>query len=88
MRYSSQRVGELNYFIDDKAYHLTLPSTTGFNVWEDAFRVIPLTQGEHEIRIDFLEGGFNINYIQVTAEEKYPNAYIKKAKVQLNENIL
>ena len=88
MRYSSQRVGELNYIIDGKAYHLTLPATTNFNIWKDAFRVIPLTQGEHEIRIDILDAGFNINYIQVTEEEKYPNASITKAQVSGAGNAL
>ena len=88
VRYASERVGELNYTIDNNTYHLTLPQTSGFTVWKDAFRVIPLTEGEHEIKVDILEGGFNVNYIEVTEEEKYPNATITRAQVLSSGNSL
>ena len=50
-RYASESNGAVNFVIDGETYYLSLPSTKSFNKWADAYRVIPLTEGEHEIQI-------------------------------------
>ncbi|MCQ2606953.1 MAG: carbohydrate-binding protein [Bacteroidales bacterium] len=88
VRYASESNGDLNFVIDGVAYHLTLPSTKGFKKWKEVYRVVPLTEGEHEITMEILSAGYNVNYIQFTDEEKYPVATISKVQIPISGNIM
>lgn len=81
LRYASQTNGACNFIIDGVKYHLTLPSTKGFQKWKDAYRVIPLTEGEHDVLLEIEVAGYNVNYFTFTDEEKYPAGYVSKATV-------
>lgn len=81
IRYASQKEGELNYQIDGEKYHVSLPATYAFTKWSDAYRVIPLPEGEHELILEIVNSGFNINYIQILEGEKYPVSHIETASI-------
>lgn len=80
-RYASESNGAVNFVIDGETYYLSLPSTKSFNKWADAYRVIPLTEGEHEIQLQVEKSGFNIGYLNFVDEENYPVAKITKSRV-------
>lgn len=87
-RYASTSSGEVNFIIDDIAYHLTIPSSKSYNKWIDAYRVIPLTAGEHEITLNIISAGFNVNYFRFEDEENYPFVNITKNSIPAKGNLL
>ncbi len=88
VRYASTSDGEINFDIDGELYHLTLPSSGSFMNWVEAYRVIPLTTGEHEIKVMILKSGFNMNYIQFKAEEKSPVSKITKTNIPAKGDVV
>lgn len=88
LRYASADDGELNFIIDDKKYHLTIPSSSSYNKWNEVYRVIPLSAGEHDLTINVVNNGFNINYFRFEDEEKYPNLKINKAIIPAKGQIM
>lgn len=86
VRYASERDGDMNFLVGDKSYHLTIPATKSFNTWKEVYRAIPLTAGEQELKLNILNGGFNVNYIRFVEEENYIAGRITKASVLRNGN--
>lgn len=80
-RYASETDGAVNFVIDGQSYFLNVPSTKGFWKWSEAYRVLPLTEGEHEIQMQVIKSGFNLSYLNFVDEENYPVAKVSKAKV-------
>lgn len=88
LRYASESPGEANFIIDNIAYHLTIPSSKNYNKWVEAFRVIPLTAGEHDVTLEIISSGFNINYFRFEDEENYPFVNITKNSIPAKGNLL
>ena len=88
LRYASATDGELNVIIDDKKYHLTVPSSSSYNTWNEVYRVIPLSAGEHDVTLNIVKDGFNINYFRFEDEEKYPILKINKAIIPAKGQIM
>ncbi len=88
VRYASESNGEVNIVVDGVKYHLTLPSTKSFSKWLEAYRVIPLTAGEHDFVVEILASGYNINYFRFADEEVYPASYVTKTIVPTQGDVL
>lgn len=85
-RYASTNPGSLYMEVDGESYHLTLPSTGSFTTWEEAYRAIPLTAGEHDFVLNIVAGGYNVNYIRFVEEEKYPEGALTRATIYKSGN--
>ena len=48
---------------------LDLPITGGWQQWENATSTISLTKGPHTLRMKVLQGGFNLNWIEIAGAD-------------------
>lgn len=56
--------GEIEVYIDDMLKQtVTLKPTDGWQVWDNTLATIELTAGEHELKLQVVKGGFNLNWI-------------------------
>jgi poly(3-hydroxybutyrate) depolymerase len=69
-RIAAQSNGALfSYYIDNvKAGQLSVPSTTGWQIWKSVEKKITIPKGKHYLKIVVVTGGFNINYFEIQKE--------------------
>jgi len=69
-RIAAQSTGALfSYFIDNvKAGQLSVPSTTGWQIWKSVEKKITIPKGKHYFKIVVVTGGFNINHFEIQKE--------------------
>jgi poly(3-hydroxybutyrate) depolymerase len=69
-RVAAQSNGALfSYFIDNvKAGQVTVPSTTGWQIWKSVVKKITLPKGKHYFKIVVVAGGFNINFFEIQSD--------------------
>lgn len=75
IRYSNQKAEGKFYLIDDKGNHLSetisLPFSGGEDLWKTiSIKNIQLNKGIQKIRIFFVEGNFNLNYLEFKSQTK------------------
>lgn len=66
---SANAGGSLIVLLDGKTVTdpIVLPITNGWQTWGNTIRKsIPLTKGTHKLKLQVANGGFNINYVNVT----------------------
>lgn len=66
---SANAGGSLLVSIDGKTVvePIVLPITNDWQIWKNTIRrSIPLTKGIHKLKLQVINGGFNINYVDVT----------------------
>lgn len=86
-RYSADRVvgynGQIAFIIDGgEEQHLMLPATGSFTTWADAYRVVDVPAGDSiEFKLKVVSSGFNLNYFNLTDEERYPEITLTKAYI-------
>ncbi|MCB0549596.1 MAG: carbohydrate-binding protein [Phaeodactylibacter sp.] len=63
-RVSGSNPGEIDFLVDGQpAATLSTPNTGGWQSWVTVSANIALDSGEHTLRMNILDGGFNINWI-------------------------
>lgn len=75
IRYSNQKAEGKFYLIDDKGNRLSetisLPFSGGDDVWKSiTLKNIQLNKGIQKIKIFFVEGNFNLNYLEFKSQTK------------------
>ncbi|MBN8642426.1 MAG: cellulase family glycosylhydrolase [Flavobacteriales bacterium] len=75
IRYSNQKAEGKFYIIDDKGNRLSetisLPFSGGDDVWKSiTLKNIQLNKGIQKIKIFFVEGNFNLNYLEFKSQTK------------------
>ncbi|WP_421873066.1 glycosyl hydrolase [Marinoscillum sp.] len=69
LRYAANRSGKLSITVDDKStFTIDLLSTGGWGKWRTLPSEIELSTGEHVIRLEVLQSGFNLNWIAILEE--------------------
>lgn len=64
--------GSIEFRIGDKILgQVTSASTGGWQIWENQIVEVPLSAGNHTLRLEYTDGGLNVNYILM---EKTPDS--------------
>ena len=66
-RVSGSNTGVIDFLIDDtSAIIVNTPNTGGWQNWQTVTTQIELTAGEHLLKMDIKDAGFNINWIDIS----------------------
>lgn len=58
--------GRLDFYIDNKLVGIIpVPATGGWQTWQSVVRKITIDKGKHYLKLLVVDGGFNLNYIEI-----------------------
>jgi hypothetical protein len=92
LRYASNQLGgkliiNLDGNIISAAPYVTIPVTGGWQTWQTlTLPNIPLSAGTHTMQVQFLSGGFNLNYMLFSDVTNIGADKIKEFTFSLNQN--
>ncbi|WP_167608031.1 carbohydrate-binding protein [Maribellus sediminis] len=68
--------GSFNILVNDKVVdQVDVPNTGSWQVWQSVVRNITLAPGKQYLKIDVINGGFNINYVDIESMETAINEF-------------